>query len=606
MGKFIANLSDLTDPLRKLLKKDVVWDWTPNQQNAFSKLKQIITSSPVLKFFDVNKPVVLSVDASSKALGAVLLQEDQPVAYATRALTDSQLYLPQIEKEALAVRFACDKFHNYIYGKPLTIETDHKPLESIFKKPIFRAPPRLKRILLDIAMYNPSVTYKKGKDIPLPDLLSRDCDSPPPVPTVENEVLLILPISDLAAKEFQTAITEDKELQTLSTTITSGWPSKISAVPQAIRKYFNFREDLSLHEGLLLKGSQLLVPAKLRPKMLTLIHQGHLGIDSCTKRAREALFWPGMTTDITNFISTCSVCQSTSRNKPPEPLILKEVPARPWQIVASDIFQLGNTHYLLIVDSYSGFVDIHELKTLSSHAVIAAFKSWFSVHGIPDYLDTDGGTQFTSTDFKTFSSTWNFEHRISSPHYPKSNGLAERNVATVKNILRKCQLDHSDPFLALLNWRNTPRSSALPSPSERLMSRRTKTLLPISPSLLLPQQQPSVSVSLDSARQRQKTYADVVAQPQPDFVAGDSVMLRTDHRTWIPAKILAKLSAPRSYKVLTQTGQTLRRNSSFLRRTSHPFTQQTSAAVDAEDPPPVPAFSSRPRRTIRPPQRLDL
>lgn len=233
--------------------------------------------------------------------------------------------------------------------------------------------------------------YKKGKEIPIPDLLSRDCNSPLPDNITETEVLVILPISDSATQEFKSATSLDSELQILSSYITAGWHDKITSIPQPVRKYFHFRDELSIHDGLLIKGDQILVPTQLRNKMLNLIHQGHLGIESSIKRAREALYWPGMSQDITNYINNCSICQSTSRNKPPEPLLLKEVPARPWQIVASDIFQLANKQYLLIVDSYSGFTDFKELSTSSSTAVIKLFKDWFSVHGIPDYLDTDGG-----------------------------------------------------------------------------------------------------------------------------------------------------------------------------------------------------------------------
>lgn len=121
-------------------------------------------SSPVLAFFDVNKDVNvnLSVDASSKALGAVLMQDGKPIAYASKALSPAQKNYPQIEKEAEAIRFGCTKFHDYVYGKNLTVESDHKPLESIFKKTLDRCPPRLKRIWLDLCQYHPMVIYKRG------------------------------------------------------------------------------------------------------------------------------------------------------------------------------------------------------------------------------------------------------------------------------------------------------------------------------------------------------------------------------------------------------------------------------------------------------------
>ena len=190
----------------------------------------------------------------------------------------------------------------------------------------------------------------------------------------------------------------------------------------------------------------------------------------------------------------------------------------------------------------------------------------------------------------------------------RSNGLAERNVGTVKNLLLKCAKDGTDPQLALLNWRNTPRSPSLASPNERLMSRKTKTLLPISAALLNPKVVPNVPDTLLEARQMQKTYADRAASPQQPFQKGDSVFLREGNRQWIKGRIIEVLPEPRSYRIKTQTGQILRRNSSFLRRTSIPF----AAAPTSVDPPfnqPLPDPSQplcRPKRTIRPPQRLNL
>lgn len=127
LGKFISNLSELTEPLRRLLHKETAWFWDHEQQKAFEEVKMVLSSTPVLRFYDVNKPVKLSVDASSKAIGACLMQEDQPVAFATRALTPAQQNYPQIEKEAMAIRFACKRFHEYVYGKQIDVETDHKP-----------------------------------------------------------------------------------------------------------------------------------------------------------------------------------------------------------------------------------------------------------------------------------------------------------------------------------------------------------------------------------------------------------------------------------------------------------------------------------------------
>lgn len=117
-------------------------------------MKNLLENAPTLKFFDVQKPVTLSVDASSEGIGAVILQDKKPVAYGSRALTDAQKNYAQIEKELLAIVYGCEKFHQYVYGKEVEVESDHKPLESIFKKSLHQAPPRLQRMLLRLQRYS--------------------------------------------------------------------------------------------------------------------------------------------------------------------------------------------------------------------------------------------------------------------------------------------------------------------------------------------------------------------------------------------------------------------------------------------------------------------
>lgn len=132
-SKFIPNLSELSAHLRKL-EGNVEWHWGTEQQQSFDKLKALVSQAPVLKYYDVGKPVTLSVDASSEGLEAVLLQEGQPVAYGSRALTDCQKLYAQIEKQLLAIVLGCEKFHQYLYGRHVHVESDHKRLGVIFKK----------------------------------------------------------------------------------------------------------------------------------------------------------------------------------------------------------------------------------------------------------------------------------------------------------------------------------------------------------------------------------------------------------------------------------------------------------------------------------------
>ena len=120
-------------------------------------MKKACAEQPVLRYYDVLKDVTLSVDASMSGLGAVCLQEGQPAAYASRALTDCQKKYAQIEKELLAIVFGCVKFHDYIYRRTVTVETDRKLQGNIFKKPLHQSPLRLQRMLLKLQRYNLNV-----------------------------------------------------------------------------------------------------------------------------------------------------------------------------------------------------------------------------------------------------------------------------------------------------------------------------------------------------------------------------------------------------------------------------------------------------------------
>ena len=173
LGKFLPNLSDVTAPLRDLLKQDSEWQWLKQHETPVETLKRLVTEAPVLAFYDPIKPVELAVDASQKGLGAMMSQSGKPIAFASRSLTDCETRYANIEKEMLAVVFGVEHFHYYIYGRPVTVESDHKPLEAIIKKPLSSAPPRLQRMLLRLMKYDVTLTYKAGREMYVPDTLSR-------------------------------------------------------------------------------------------------------------------------------------------------------------------------------------------------------------------------------------------------------------------------------------------------------------------------------------------------------------------------------------------------------------------------------------------------
>ena len=144
LGKFMPNLSEKTALLRNLLEKDILWSWSDKHEECFCMLKKLVTESPVLNYYDPSKEMKVSVDASKYGLRPVLLQKYKedwaPVAYGNRSLTHSEMNYAQIETETLAIFFGCNKFNQHLYGVKFTVESDHQPLESIFKRPISKVP----------------------------------------------------------------------------------------------------------------------------------------------------------------------------------------------------------------------------------------------------------------------------------------------------------------------------------------------------------------------------------------------------------------------------------------------------------------------------------
>lgn len=455
LGKFIPNLSELSAPLRELTCKNTEWCWFKQHQDAFEVLKHRISSPPTLKYYDVLKPVTLTCDASQFGLGAACLQEGAPVAYASRTLTQTEVRYAQIEKELLAVVFACTKFNDYIYGKQIHIETDHQPLVTILNKPIHTAPARLQRMMLRLQKYNFTITYKKGKHMFLADTLSRSPRDSPDEHTDDGadfEVMSVQHISSSRLKELQTHTAQDPVLQRLCSIIKSGWPCSQSKLPAESREYFPFRDELTVDEDILMKGQRTVIPESLRSEYITIIHRVHPGLDVTKRRARGIVFWPSLTKDIEKEVLSCSVCNSMKPHQQKEPLHLHHIPDLPWSSVATDIFEWNGQHYLVLVDSYSRWFEIDLLRDLSSSTVITKLKRHFSVHGSPHKVFSDNGTQFTSQQFKEFAAAWDFTHTTSSPEYPQANGLAERAVRSAKHLMEKSKRDGSDVFQNLLNW----------------------------------------------------------------------------------------------------------------------------------------------------------
>ncbi|KAL7864418.1 hypothetical protein AOLI_G00158380 [Acnodon oligacanthus] len=334
---------------------------------------------------------------------------------------DTETRYAQIEKELLAVVFACTKFKDYIYGKPIIVETDHQPLVTILKKPIHAAPARLQRMLLQLQSYDITLVYKKGKLMYVADTLSRALNSQNFQNMVEDdtfEVMSVNYISTARLEDLRRHTTEDRVLQTLSTVIQQGWPPRKSQLQPAVSLFFSYRDELTVEDRIIMKEHKAVIPQSLHKEYINIVHKGHPGIEATKCRARSIIFWPNMSTNITEELFLCAVCNSTKSPQQKEPLQLHAIPDLPWSKVATDIFEWHGKHYQVLVDLYSGWFEIDLLHDMTSSAVISKLKRHFSVHGTPHTLFSDNARQYTSQHLKDFAKQWDFVHSTSSPEFP--------------------------------------------------------------------------------------------------------------------------------------------------------------------------------------------
>ena len=580
LAKFVPHLSEMAAPLRELTKEKTTWKWEVAETEAFNKIKTAIATPPILKYYDPSLSVTLTCDASYSGLGAAILQNNMPVAYASRAMTPTQQRYAQIEKELLAVQFGCTRFDDFLYGRTVEVETDHKPLERIFQKPLHSTPLRLQRMMLQLQRYDLCVKYKRGCEMYIADTLSRSYLNNSSDELLQDfDVLSVSQFTDSAYNRLQAASKEDSILQKLTTQIETGWPTKFRSVHPDIRPFYAYKDELTVINDVVYKSEKVIVPQSLRMDYIRQIHSGHCGKESSKKRARDFLFWPSMARDIDRYTDQCSVCNSCKAHQPKESMNLHDVPIRPWSIIASDLFEWDGSHYLVTVDSFSGWFEIDGLTSTTSAAVINKLKLHMARYGIPDEFQSDNGPQFSSLEFTRFAKQYGFCHITSSPAYPQSNGLAENAVKQAKHIFEKSKRDGTDPYLALLNVRNIPRDSTLGSAAQRLMSRRLNSPLPINPNLLKPEIIPGKQVQnrLCALRNQQKQYYDKSAQDLFNLNEGDQVRLQTDKGYDKVGYVKKVDELPRSY-IVESEGREFRRNRRHLLYVNEPSTSNDSGS----------------------------
>ena len=224
-----------------------------------------------------------------------------------------------------------------------------------------------------------------------------------------------IPVSDDKLKDIRNTTENDAELQELRHCVKQGWPETLKETPASVQIYWNSRDEINEINGIIFKGEKIVIPKSMRQEILTKIHTGHMGIQKSKERARDVVYWPGMSKEIEKFVERCSTRQERQNLPEKEPLLPHPIPSRPWQIIGTDLFWWDNTNYLLVVDYYSNFPEICRLPNTQSSTVIQHTKSVFARYGIPEVVISDNGPQYASQEYEEFANTWGFCHNISSP-----------------------------------------------------------------------------------------------------------------------------------------------------------------------------------------------
>ena len=270
LNHFSPRLAELSDPLGEICRQKVEFQLTRACEIVLQCCKEEISKNFTLPYFNPKSLTILQTDALKRGLGAVILKNSTPVMSASRALTGSERNYQNLERECLATIWGMEKFHYFIYGKEFTLETDQKLLVSLYKKHMVEFSPSIPRFVVRSFPYQPfHVRYRKGMEIPLADALSRVTPLPMeedgiklPIIAV-NQVTANIPYSSNELERIHEETRKDPTLKLLMHCISVGWPCDRRQLPQELHMYWNYREYLSVEDGIATKGSRLLVPSTL-------------------------------------------------------------------------------------------------------------------------------------------------------------------------------------------------------------------------------------------------------------------------------------------------------------------------------------------------------
>ena len=487
----IQEYASIASPLTRLTRKDASWKSGPLPEaalKAFLILQDKLSRRPCLSPVDFQREFILTTDASTVGLGAILSQIDaggieRPCAYASRVLKDAEMKLAPFHLEHLAMLWGCKHFHPYLVGKHFTIRTDHKPLMTLNKV----QGQALDRIRADLLEFGPfTVKYIKGEQMPA-DGLSRLVlpDNAQVCDIKGNEKLM----TDVTPEKLNYLQRGDKEIKAVACLI------KYDILPSdpKLRQLVNsLRDQIWMKDSLVMVRHQIYAPFSIRHTLLHLAHDdprsGHFGVDRTLHALRQTWFWPGMSADVQTHIGQCTTCLAVNTPKAYINAPLGSLPEATHFNQRIHLDLLGPLpatmvhkykYILLITDAFSHWVELVPIESKEAVVVAEAFHSqWICRFSCPDSVNSDQGKEFTAKVFASLLTRYNILHNLSSVMHPQSNGIAERFNRTMVTYLRKYLTSGPcwDKALPMLqsSYNNSPHASTKTSPYQLVVGRIPK------------------------------------------------------------------------------------------------------------------------------------
>ncbi|CAB0016930.1 unnamed protein product [Nesidiocoris tenuis] len=427
--RFVKSFASIAHPLTHLTKKDVHFQWGPEQQLAFETLKERLTSPPILAYPDFTSSFILATDASGCGVGAVLSQlhdgKEHPVAYASRALNKAEMNYSATELELLAIVYAVNYFHQYLWGSHFTIITDHAALRYLHQMKDSNSRIMRWSLLLEEYAYTPK--YKKGTINSNADGLSR----------------AFAVVETLSSDQFIAQQAQDS------------FCNRVKNTP----KYCNTGDGvLAKHTR---QGLRIVVPSSLRLKVLALNHStpqgGHCGHRKTYQAASSKYFWPGMAKDVASFVRRCPQCalvKDHGRVKPPMGKF--NDPKQAFEAISIDIVGPlpptpdGFKYILTVIDQFSRFVQFYALKTQTAEEIAQKLVAHFCRFGTSKRLLSDQGRNLTSELVRHLCEFFQVDKVQTTAYHPAGNGRCERVHRTMARLLAHFVNDNQTDWEAKL------------------------------------------------------------------------------------------------------------------------------------------------------------